>query len=538
MSIYSLNFNNVSRAKGGCSIDSLSYGLREKIYCPTTQTVYDNTEQNDFICAEFLQPPQSKFSSAIDCFNSLEEFEKSANARLAKKVRIVAPEEFSTDFFMELLKSYCNDNFVKNGYCVNIAIHDDPTHHNPHAHILITNRIIDKNGAFGSKRKCVYSLDPNGEKIPIIDKATGEQKRDKKNRLQWKRENVSVNLLDQKEFLLQCRKDWADKCNEHLPADKQISHLSLEAQGIQRLPTIHEGYQAQKRERQGLISPKCEFNRNIEKINRSIKGTVKKEAWQEIVQDYKTTKANVLQSQKELVKPHDTIFIRLKLFLKKTLETLENPLSYIQKEKDTLATNKPAPMQDQQPQPKAETDKPVQKENDTKKPSLTDRLKGFFGIENKPQDKPNLEQQKEKPKQPMIYIHKIPLNNLREEDGIVFLNANNKWCAFKLQPNAIVDKDERYATIKVYEHATYYGQILEKDNKNTEIIEKTGSELYDIHYQFREKIRKQAEKELAEQRAKEKSQSLEERGKQAQEVAKALNEQHQQHNRPNPTQER
>jgi hypothetical protein len=47
-------------------------------------------------------------------------------------------------------------------------------------------RPLTEKGEWGAKQKKVYDLDENGERIPVIDKKTGQQKVDKHNRKQWK----------------------------------------------------------------------------------------------------------------------------------------------------------------------------------------------------------------------------------------------------------------------------------------------------------------------------------------------------------------
>ena len=54
--------------------------------------------------------------------------------------------------------------------------------------------------------------------------------------------DVSNNPLDSTEFLERLRADWAKQCNLMLPEGVRIDHRSLEAQGIERIPTIHEGH--------------------------------------------------------------------------------------------------------------------------------------------------------------------------------------------------------------------------------------------------------------------------------------------------------
>ena len=89
----------------------------------------------------------------------------------------------------EIVRDYVQRNFVDKGMCADWAIHDsenDKGQRNLHIHVLLTMRPLTKNGECGAKQKKVYDLDENGEKIPVIDKKTGKQKVDKRNRKQWK----------------------------------------------------------------------------------------------------------------------------------------------------------------------------------------------------------------------------------------------------------------------------------------------------------------------------------------------------------------
>ena len=103
---------------------------------------------------------------------------------------------------------------ISYGNAATYAIHTDKAGNNPHAHILVANRRIDpKTGKWAAKQRTEYALDQNGERIPVIDPATGEQKTGAKNRKVWKRVDVSNNPLDSTEFLERLRADWAKQCN-------------------------------------------------------------------------------------------------------------------------------------------------------------------------------------------------------------------------------------------------------------------------------------------------------------------------------------
>jgi hypothetical protein len=61
------------------------------------------------------------------------------------------------------------------------------------------------------------------------------------------------------------------ECNKHLAERQQIDHRSLAEQGKEQIPTIHEGYGARALERHGGVSARCEYNREVARINQEQK---------------------------------------------------------------------------------------------------------------------------------------------------------------------------------------------------------------------------------------------------------------------------
>ena len=187
-----------------------------------------------------------------------------------KKIMVALPRELDAAGRIEAVERFVRENLTANGYAATYALHEDAEGVNPHAHILVANRRIDpKTGAWEKiKTRKAYVLDAHGQRIPIIDPATGEQKTDKRGRRQWKRETVAENPLGTKAMLLSMRESWADVCNELLPDGVSIDHRSLEEQGIDRVPTIHEGYAAREIEKRGGEADRSGINRDIMATNR------------------------------------------------------------------------------------------------------------------------------------------------------------------------------------------------------------------------------------------------------------------------------
>ena len=65
----------------------------------------------------------------------------------------------------------------------------------------------------GDQNKKVYVLDENGERVPLIDKRTGQQKVDNRNRKQWKCQTVESTDWNSRENAKMWRKDLADTIN-------------------------------------------------------------------------------------------------------------------------------------------------------------------------------------------------------------------------------------------------------------------------------------------------------------------------------------
>lgn len=272
MAIYHCSISNVSRAKGSSACASLAYIAASKVYEERTHQTYSygRHERVEKVATLLPDGAPSEYADAAQLFNAIENYEQSANARTAKKIVVALPRELSLETSDEILSDFIRANLCAHGYCATYAIHSDKDGSNPHAHILVANRPLNaKTGAFErTKTKKVYVVDVNGNRVPLIDKKTGKQKVDKQNRKQWKRMTIeNKNLLDEKDFLLELRKGWADECNKHLSAAHQIDHRSNAARGIDDTPTIHEGYAARAMEARGELSERMEINREIRRKN-------------------------------------------------------------------------------------------------------------------------------------------------------------------------------------------------------------------------------------------------------------------------------
>lgn len=298
MAIFHMSISNVSRAKGSSSCASLAYIAASKVYEDRTHQTYSYGRKERVMKVATLLPDgaPTAYADATQLFNAIEKYEQASNARTAKKIVVALPRELSLDESDEILTNFIRDNLCANGYCATYAIHNDKDGNNPHAHILVANRQINKKGEWSSKRKMEYALDEKGERIPLIDKKTGKQKVDKRNRKQWKRISAEQNLLDKKQFLEQLREAWAVECNKHLSQEDRIDHRSNAARGIDDIPTIHEGYAARAMEARGDVSDRMEINRHIR---------LKNDLIHQLIETLKEIRDKVLNANIERLVKHD-----------------------------------------------------------------------------------------------------------------------------------------------------------------------------------------------------------------------------------------
>lgn len=271
MAIYHLSVSNVSRASGSKATATLSYITGKRVHDERRGETYDYGRKERVLRVGTLLPEgaPAEFADPAVLFNAVELHETGRTARPAKKIVVALPREFTPRQRVQALEEYIRENLNADGYAATYAIHEDREGNNPHAHILVANRQIDPatGGWARLKQRMEYVLDERGERVPLIDPETGRQKTDKRGRRQWKRTSVSLNPLDRKAKLKALRESWAKTCNARLDETARIDHRSLEDQGSDLEPTIHEGYAARAIERAGGVSERCQTNREIRRSN-------------------------------------------------------------------------------------------------------------------------------------------------------------------------------------------------------------------------------------------------------------------------------
>lgn len=276
MAIYHCSVQIIGRSAGRSVCAASAYRSGQEIEDKETGVKHNYTHKLEVVYSEInlCKNAPSEYADRQTLWNAVQQIEKNKNAQLAREVQVALPKELAREQQIQTVREYVRENFVKEGMCADWSIHDK-SDGNPHAHILLTTRPIKENGQWGQKEKKGYALDPNGQRIPVIDEKTGKQKvrirKGKGEEKLWKRETVQANDWNSKEKLQKWRKSWADTCNKRLSAELQIDHRSFKDRGISQVPTIHEGYAAREMEGRGEKSDRCEINREIKDINTELK---------------------------------------------------------------------------------------------------------------------------------------------------------------------------------------------------------------------------------------------------------------------------
>ena len=266
MAIYHCSVKNIGRSGGSSAVASASYRAGEKLEDLETGKMHDYTSKQEVAFSEIILCKNAplEYQDRATLWNEVQKVETQSNARLAREFELALPNELTLEQSKEVARTF-GQSLADEGMCADVNIHWKDGNH--HVHIMATTRPIKDNGEWGQKEKKAYALDENGQKIPMIDPATGEQKIGARGRKMWKRETVEANDWNKLEKVEEWRERWADVCNQHLEKDQHIDHRSYERQGVERIPTIHEGWQARDMEKNGEISERCEINRHIESAN-------------------------------------------------------------------------------------------------------------------------------------------------------------------------------------------------------------------------------------------------------------------------------
>ena len=309
----------VSRGAGRSAVAAAAYLSCSRLLNEYDGVQHDYTRKQGLGWRQVFLPATApaEWQDREILWNAVEETETAKDSRLAREFVAALPIELSREEQIQLLQDFIKEQFVADGMCADAAIHDPyPPGHNPHAHILLTVRPLDEKGKWQYKTEkeylCVKDSEERGftaaefkqaqgdgwekqyqykvgkKKVYMAPSAAQAQGYERVSKYpkstKYGRQNPISERWNSEEQLVFWRKAWADVTNLHLERagqEERIDHRSHAERGLEEQPTIHEGVIARALEKKGIVSDRCELNRQIKADNallRELKAQMKKMA--------------------------------------------------------------------------------------------------------------------------------------------------------------------------------------------------------------------------------------------------------------------
>ena len=226
MAIYHFTVKAISRSNGHTAIASAAYRRATLMKDECNGKVQDYRRKNDVIHSEMSLPPNAPdwvnaLVTVENCnvhagserfWNAVEQHEKRADAQLAREIEFSLPIELSPDQAITLAREFIRDQFALRGMVADWSVHWDKG--NPHVHVMLSMRELLSEG-FGLKVR------------------------------DWNHASLVVEW----------RTKWAEYANFHLKLhqhDVCIDHRSYKEQGIDLVPTQHQGRAVSEMTRKGV----------------------------------------------------------------------------------------------------------------------------------------------------------------------------------------------------------------------------------------------------------------------------------------------
>ena len=264
MALYHFSVRHVSRGKGQMVVASAAYISGQRIYDGYYNKIHDYTSKSGVVFTEILTPEYvpERMTDRETLWNEVEHVERNNKAQLAYSFDIALQNELTLEENIRLAKEFCQEQFVVCGMIVDLAVHEGKSDNeeepdNPHFHVLAPIRPFTEEGIWGNKQRREYILDEDGNRV-----------KDAKGKDMFNA--VSTTGWNDPELLKEWRRAWTEKVNGkfqecHMAA--RIDHRSYKEQGIDLIPTIHEGYEVRAMEKKGIKTVIGELNRAIRQFN-------------------------------------------------------------------------------------------------------------------------------------------------------------------------------------------------------------------------------------------------------------------------------
>lgn len=225
------------------TIDASAYISGEKM--ETKERVADYTKKKGVLSSDIVLPENApdRLRDPSVLWSEVDGMAKRSNADLYREWICCFEKHLSLEQMESVARQFA-ESLAAEGMVVQYALHDAKDNGNYHVHFMAPCRGLDAEGNW-QKRKVqprTYQLDSDGNRIPVIDKETGLQKKDKNDRKQWKKEPpVFVDAFNDPHAgnVQRWRQLFADLENQYLLEEYQVSPLSYCKQGIKKIPGRH-----------------------------------------------------------------------------------------------------------------------------------------------------------------------------------------------------------------------------------------------------------------------------------------------------------
>ena len=230
MAIYHLKSQVIGRSKGRSSVAAAAYRSGEMLVDERTSLVHNYTRKQG-VAESYIEAPEDAPGWMLDrgrLWNEVERKERRRDSQLSRELDIALPVELTEEQQSELVRRYVREQFVERGMVADVNIHR-ADEGNPHFHVMLTMREVAEEG-FAMKAR---------------------EWNDSKLHAAW-------------------REEWARHANHELEragSSERIDHRTLEAQGLDREPTRHEGPHVREMERRGIRTDRGELNRQLHRRN-------------------------------------------------------------------------------------------------------------------------------------------------------------------------------------------------------------------------------------------------------------------------------
>ncbi|MGB7217928.1 MAG: MobA/MobL family protein [Vicinamibacterales bacterium] len=225
-SFYHVSFRSGSRSRGSCAASAHDYIAREG--------EYEGAERDLAIYTESNHLPAWADGDARAFWDAADLYER-ANGRLYITADYALPADFDEDEWIALARGFAQELTGEERLPYTLAIHagrDEDGHaHNPHAHLIISER---QNDGLGRTREGWF------RRANSRDPAHGGAPKSR--------------TFHGREWVERARERWADRLNEAFErkgSPERVDHRSYERQGIDRESGQHIGPSAAYRTNRG-----------------------------------------------------------------------------------------------------------------------------------------------------------------------------------------------------------------------------------------------------------------------------------------------